>query len=155
MNNSITLIGREFRKYGEVMLDRNLDGNFAEYCPRHAELGNLIADLNPYGAGSFCSFSVSGLPKEKGVFVFFIGDAPLYAGKSVDLDKEIRNGFGRISYSCCGKKGQATHCRINHLILKAAQGGKEVSLFVHPCSDGETLRRTIVASIRPTSNMTC
>ncbi len=49
------------------------------------------------GHGTFCKFSVKGLPESRGVYVFQVEGQTVYIGKAVNLAKRFSIGYGTIA----------------------------------------------------------
>ncbi|MEL7569353.1 MAG: GIY-YIG nuclease family protein [Eubacteriaceae bacterium] len=103
-----------------------------EFFPQNGYKNEKKLELNKYGAGSFCKFSIH--PKwsgVSGVYAIYVDENLVYIGQCVDFAKRFNAGYGSISPRNCYEHGQSTNCKINKLILESAKNNKIISLYFY------------------------
>ena len=147
----IRQIGRyEFSREAAINPHRGADGRVLTYEPA-ATLAQ--GQLNPYGRGPFCKFSLPALPGQPGVYAVTVGTKVKYVRKCRRLsDKWGSSGYGRICRQDCLKDGRNINCRINAHIAVAANAGK-VELWFHPTDDGAAVEKELIETEKPAWNV--
>lgn len=145
-------LGRTFRSYGSPRFERHPDGSIRADDPQSRYAKADLYALHKYGAGSFCKFKIPGLPTTSGVYILCISGVPRYVGKAVHLRKRHAMGYGNISPKNSFVGGQQANCRINQLILTAAQSGDEVELSALACEVNDQLERGLIQYLKPEWN---
>lgn len=113
--------------------------------------------LNPYGDLEYCSFVVedSELSRERGIYLYMVGDEFVYVGRSRDpFRKRVNQGYGRIHPKNCYLDGQATNCHLNSLV--AMEEPTSVSLWLCPMGSDEQIvdaEHLLIASLKPPWNI--
>lgn len=103
-----------------------------EFFPQNGYKNEKNLELNKYGTGAFCKFSIH--PKwsgVSGVYAIYVDENLVYIGQCIDLAKRFNMGYGSISPRNCYEHGQSTNCKINKLILESAKDNKTISLYFY------------------------
>lgn len=120
----------EFVENINPIIDKN--GNVRELFPQDGYKNEKNLELNKYGAGAFCKFSIH--PKwsgVSGVYAIYVDENLVYIGQCIDFAKRFNMGYGNISPRNCYEHGQSTNCKINKLILESAKNNKTISLYFY------------------------
>jgi hypothetical protein len=146
--------------HGQVSVDSDSDGGPKEFHNVHRRYANVKnKQLAAFGAGPFCRLRVPGLQPAPGVYALSRDSLALYVGKSENL--EARFGYrlyGAISPANCyaatrgSSGGQATCCKVNHLILREARAGLATSVWLITTDEAAHLEKTLIALLRPPWN---
>ena len=124
--------GYLFEQVGAIEPLRGDDAEIIEEMPQSRYRNRNSLSLNNHGRGPFCRFRVARGRRECGVYIIASGDSTVYVGECQNLEERYgSNGYGGISPRNCFSGGQETNCRINTLILNAAKGGDELTLWFH------------------------
>ena len=141
----------EFVQYLEPVLDRN--GNIMEERPQDRYPKNETKELNAYGEGSFCKFSInprwSGV---SGVYAFYVNDELVYVGQCLDFATRFNNGYGRIAPRACFVGGQSTNCKINQMVLEKAKAEFKIALYFHMTHNYHVVEKDIIVHYQPQYN---
>lgn len=128
-------------------------GEIEEFSPQENYKKKNQLELNKYGEGSFCRFSVhakwSGV---SGVYAFFIDDTLAYIGQALDLAQRFNTGYGIISPRNCYVGGQSTNCKINKLVLNSVKCGRKVSVYFHMTHNFNEIERELIIHLKPQHN---
>lgn len=139
---------------GGTIIPEIENGHIKEYLPQSQYEKNNEIPVHKYGWGPFCKFSLPNLGKKEGVYIFFVGDKPVYVGECENLRKRINSQYGNISPRNCFAGGQETNCRVNHNILTEVKRGERVELFFYPVEqkDRKKMEDRLKKKLRPPWN---
>lgn len=148
-----TLAGREFRRVAVIRPEADANGLPVEEMP-HLQYDNRAGlPLNRHGYGPFCRFSVWGLPPRPGVYAVTVAGGLVYVGIANDLrERWGARGYGRIHPRNCFRGGQSTNCKVNHAILTAARGGREIQLWIHETLSLRPVEQRLISRFEPPWN---
>lgn len=148
-----TLAGREFRRVAVIRPEADANGLPVEETP-HLRYDNREGlPLNRHGYGPFCRFSVWGLPPRPGVYAVTVAGGLVYVGIANDLrERWGARGYARIHPRNCFRGGQSTNCKVNHAILTAARGGREVQLWIHETLSPRPVEQRLISRFEPPWN---
>lgn len=118
-----------FRYICDIEPERDADGGIRRFTPQDRYNNHAALPLNTYGAGPFCKFKIPWNIPHSGVYAIVANDRVQYVGECENLSARFNMGYGSISPRNCFKGGQETNCRINSLVLDAADSGLRVALF--------------------------
>lgn len=139
--------------HGPVLVQGGADGKPTQHFPQANYHRAHEKKLNRWGHGPFCSLSVPGLPATPGVYAILRGTTALYIGEGVNLAGRFgQRGYGRIQPVNCYQGGQATNCKLNHLIWREAESGAELALWVLKTPDHKRVEYRLLAALRPPWN---
>lgn len=148
-----TLLDYEFEYIQDInpVLDRS--GKVEEFYPQERYSNMEQLNLNKYGEGAFCRFSIhpkwSGI---SGVYAFFVNDELVYIGQALDLAKRFNMGYGIISPRNCYVGGQSTNCKINKLVLNSVKSKKKVSIYFHMTHEFHEIEGILIRNYNPPYN---
>lgn len=147
------LLDYEFEYIQDInpVLDRN--GEVEEFYPQEKYNNREQLNLNKYGEGAFCRFSIhpkwSGI---SGVYAFFVNEELVYIGQAFDLAKRFNMGYGIISPRNCYVGGQSTNCKINKLVLNSVKPKKKVSIYFHMTHKFHEIEKILIRNYNPPYN---
>lgn len=130
------------------------DGNIKVFYPQERYNKRDELELNEYGSGSFCKFSIH--PKwfgVSGVYSIFINDKLVYIGKTLNLGKRFNAGYGTISPRNCFVGGQTSNCKINNLILNSVAASKIVTIYFHYTNNYNEIEKILISHYNPKFNV--
>lgn len=137
----------------------DLDFSITNIENTHLQYSGMEHNLNSYGKGPFCKFTVnanSPVLGKKGCYGFLVDGIVKYVGKTTDsFLARINNGYGNISPRNCYEGGQSTNCKVNSNINKALQNNKDVKIGFLELNNDQEISRTeeeIIAAIQPEWN---
>jgi len=156
--------GTEFRFIDNMDPDRDPGGRVLELRPASKYDNRKGLRLNKYGEGPFCHFRIkAGKQALDSLGVYAIVEKlskVLYIGKCTratsTLGRRFNAGYGTISPRNCYQGGQSTNCRVNHLILEAANRGEMLTVVFHRCHLGHeasALEAKLIQRLRPPWNI--
>lgn len=130
------IAGYSFRYISTIRPEHDGKGMIRTFMPqpRYKNLEGL--PLHKHGSGPFCHFSIEGCPSSEGI----------------NLSSRFNVGYGRISPRNCYLKGQATNCKINHLILETAKRGDEVEVWFFLTMTRKSMESELKAALNPPWN---
>lgn len=135
----------------EPVVDK--DGNIKEFQPQNKYKNDKNLELNKYGEGSFCKFSINPIwSGVSGVYAFFINTELVYTGQCIDFAKRFNQGYGYISARNCFAGGQSTNCKINKLVLNSVKENKDVELYFLITNNYDKIERDIINNYNPPYN---
>ena len=143
MRDMLEICGYEFKRICSISPDR--DGSRVMRCEPQAGYKNVNRlNLHGYGSGAFCRYRIPTEYQLCGVYIVSMNDTPVYVGECRNLSQRHNTGYGQISPRNCYVGGQQTNCRINQLILKAAESESSIALWFLQTD----LHKTIEAELR-------
>lgn len=152
--SDIELLGYPFEYIQELEPDRNLLGKIKQYDPKESFSKKGSIQLNKYGTGPFCRFSI----KAKGnwgicgVYALFDNQELLYLGQTENFEQRFNTGYGNISPRNCYIGGQNTNCKINSMILSKYLTGKKVYLFFFKTANYDCVEHELIRALKPPYN---
>lgn len=153
MQEKIKLLDYEFEYVQDLSPVRNKDGKIKLFNPEKSYKNNKGHNLNKYGQGPFCRFSIN--PKWEGVsgvYAFFIGNELSYIGQCLNFLQRFNIGYGNISPRCCYEGGQSTNCKMNKVVLDAYQKGNTVDLYFHTTTNYDQVEYKLIQHFKPMFN---
>ncbi len=127
-------------------------GIVKEFYPDQEFRGNL--SLHKHGKGPFCVFTIPvTAAKKKGIYILLVDEQVKYIGFCDDLYEKFHFEFGHIQPRDCYWGGHPERCRVNHLILKAAQEGKEIKLAFSNQHASESKTAKLIWDLKPQWNI--
>lgn len=147
--------GEAFTLAGTLDPRRGPDGMPVEELPQERFVNARGLPLNAHGAGPFCSFDPPPLPASPGGYAITVDDEVVYVGITDNLLRRFGPvGYSRIQPANCYQGGQSTNCKINAGILRAAQAGHAIRLWVREGDDAHRIERDLIAALEPPWNGT-
>jgi len=125
------LEGYRFDFVASLDPERDETGTILESNPHERFPNPGSIPLNRYGHGPFCEFGISVPKGMTGVYALVVAGSVRYVGVCQDLGRRFNANYGHISPQDCYVGGQSTNCKVNHLILDAANAGEWVDLYFH------------------------
>jgi hypothetical protein len=108
---------------------------------------------NRYASGPFCTFILDGATTGPGVYAITVNAELRYIGRCENLaDRFGRNGYGHIDARNCHSDGQATNCKVNGLILKAARERAAIAVWFYRTTSKDTVERRLIGALNPPWN---
>jgi hypothetical protein len=104
-----------------------------------------FSHLHRYGIGEFCRFRIPTGWNSPGVYAVAVDSHLMYIGECEDLSFRFNAGYGQISPKNCFVGDQQTNCRINKLILKAAQSAAKIYLYFYSTSGRKALESLLLS----------
>jgi hypothetical protein len=142
-----------FELIGKIDPQRSPDGAVCEFFPQSRYANAKDLPLNGHGAGPFCKFRIGLSEHRQGVYALTADDETVYVGECEDLSRRFGpRGYGNISPRNCFQGGQATNCKVNHLILNAVKSGHLVRLWFLPMTDRKTVEAMLIRFYHPAWN---
>ena len=133
--------------------ERDRQGRCVGYMPQPRYAKRDQVDLHAHGHGPFCALVTPELAQESGVFVITVDGQPRYIGMCDNLAERFGpRGYGHIQPRNCYDGGQSTNCKINHLVLKAAQRGSCIALWFCRSSDPRPIEERLIRELAPEWN---
>jgi hypothetical protein len=87
--------------------------------------------------------------------VLTVDGSASYVGECIQLSERFNaRGYGTIHPRNCYERGQPTNCRVNRLVLDAAQAGRKVELWFHETVNRKPLEARLIAHLRTAWNAT-
>jgi len=142
--NDLILNGIHFQPVCEIKLACDSSGKILTDRPQGRYAKASSSRLHRYGSGEFCRFRIPTGWNSPGVYAIVVDSHLKYVGECEDLSFRFNAGYGQISPKNCYVGGRQTNCRINKLILEAAQTAVVIRLYFHPTSDHKALESTIL-----------
>ena len=128
--NNVLRIGEyDFQYVCTIEPERKTDGTILAFMPQPNYVNTDNLQLNKYGKGPFCKFTIPRDIKFPGVYALVEANDVKYIGECVALSPRFNMGYGNISPRNCFVGGQETNCRINNLILKQVSAGSMITLW--------------------------
>ena len=152
---SVTIEGRQFQFVADLAPERSENGKIKEIFPQARYQNVRGLPLNKYGKGPFCKFKIPSNLSDSGVYAILVDQETKYIGECVNLSRRYNGGYGNISPRNCYRGGQETNCRINNLVFRAADSGKQVTLWFHKTSNHEALEKELRDKIALDWNKAC
>lgn len=133
-----------FARLGTPSFERNPDGEVKMKRPQDRYSNSEQRALHRYGSGPFCQFDldVQAYEDAEGVFLITVGSEPKYIGKSSKIGKYIYD-ISNVSPSACYEGGQQTVCRINTKLFRAAQEGRDVSVWATESKNSDRIKQEL------------
>lgn len=145
--------GYDFVHVTFIVPERDPRGRLLEFMPQARYRNRLSFPLNPNGSGPFCKFRVRAAPGLAGVYAVTVDGRVTYLGECEDLaERWGSRGYGSIQPRNCFVGGQSTNCKVNHLILRAAQAGASVELWFHGTLDRKAIEAELRRRLKPPWN---
>ena len=130
---SLKIQDHTFSYVCEIIPKLNSEGNVMEIFPQSKYENKKNLNLNKYGKGPFCKFTIDRKYSGKsGVYVILVNNEIQYVGECDDFFKRFGMGYGNISPRNCFEGGQLTNCRINADILSVFKLKKSIHLYFSP-----------------------
>lgn len=148
----LSVRGYSFSLVCEIRPKREPDGSVAELNPQGGYENRQGLPLHKYGSGPFCSFRVPVEIREAGVYILTLNGETTYIGECANLSDRFNMGYGQISPRNCFKAGQETNCRINKLVLEAANNHAVIRLWFLPTQHYKTVERELLRQVMPPWN---
>jgi hypothetical protein len=136
----------------EPVCDRT--GQVQKFYPQEKYANGKQLELNKYGNGAFCRFSINPMMWScvSGVYAYFIDDELVYIGQALNLAERFNQGYGSISARACFTGGQSTNCKINKIVLEAFESGQTVALYFCTTGDFHRIERDLIGHYNPKYN---
>ena len=139
----------------EIIPNLDGEGNVIEIFPQSQYENKKNLDLNKYGKGPFCKFSIDRKYAGKtGVYLILVDDKIQYVGECDDFFKRFGMGYGNISPRNCFEGGQSTNCRINSDILSLFKLKKNIQLYFLETKDRFKIEHELIINQSPVWNKT-
>ena len=139
----------------EIIPKLNSEGNVMEIFPQSKYENKKNLNLNKYGKGPFCKFTIDRKYSGKsGVYVILVNNEIQYAGECDDFFKRFGMGYGNISPRNCFEGGQLTNCRINSDILSVFKLKKSIQLYFLETDDRFKIEHELIINFNPPWNKT-
>lgn len=132
---------------------KNSNSTIKEFYPQSKYKNKNNEQLNKYGYGAFCKFSVNDKYKGKcGVYAYYIDDKLVYIGKCKDFALRFNYGYGNISPKNCYIGGQSTNCKINKIVLESLKDKKDVSIYFYNTDRYDEIEKNLIKYYKPRYN---
>ena len=139
----------------EIIPKLNSEGNVTEIFPQSKYENKKNLNLNKYGKGPFCKFTIDRKYSGKsGVYVILVNNEIQYVGECDDFFKRFGMGYGNISPRNCFEGGQLTNCRINSDILSVFKLKKIIQLYFLVADDRFKIEHELIINFNPPWNKT-
>ena len=139
----------------EIIPKLNSEGNVMEIFPQSKYENKKNLNLNKYGKGPFCKFTIDRKYSGKsGVYVILVNNEIQYVGECDDFFKRFGMGYGNISPRNCFEGGQPTNCRINSDILSVFKLKKSIQLYFLETDDRFKIEHELIINFNPPWNKT-
>lgn len=135
----------------EIVPERDSNNNILQYKPY--DKSDILSGRKflEYGEGPFCKFNSLRNYEGQHVYAIVIGENVVYIGETVNLKRVFRQ-YSRISRRGCFKGGNATYCRINSNILKAALENKKAYLYAYRTDELTKYKKQMISRYNPILN---
>lgn len=141
------------RHVGTLEPDRAPGGDVVEFTPQDRYENRSRVALHAWGAGPFCRFRVPGAPAAEGVYVLTSDGEVRYVGEAVNLrERWGLAGYGSIQPRNCFKGGQPTNCKLNSLVLRSVQAGRQLDLYFVEVENRKAVEAELIRRLRPPWN---
>ena len=144
--------GYPFSYICAIQSEHNETGKILRFNPQSGYMNTRGLSLNRYGAGPFCRFRIPRDVPLEGVYVLLMNGSVQYAGECINLSSRFNSGYGQISPRTCYYRGQSTNCKINHLILRSTEHGKQVELWFFSTDNRKVVQSEIITKFKPPWN---
>ena len=139
----------------EIIPNLDGEGNAIEILPQSQYENKKNLDLNKYGKGPFCKFTIDRKYAGKtGVYLILVNDKIQYVGECDDFFKRFGMGYGNISPRNCFEGGQSTNCRVNSDILSLFKLKKSIQLYFLETKDRFKIEHELIINQSPVWNKT-
>ena len=149
---TLSLGGYPFARVCALEPDRDASGAIRTFMPQGEYANSREQALNPYGQGPFCRFRIPAAYPLRGVYAVLVGETVMYVGKCDNLSRRFNMGHGQVSPKNCYEGGQNTTCKINHLVLRVAEAGQEVTLWFYETEADAAVEAQLIQALRPSWN---
>jgi len=140
--------GFEFGHVCEIFPRRTAEGSIEIFMPQERYANAKSLQLNNYGSGPFCKFTIPTSYRHSGVYIISVDGEARYVGECTNLSARFNAGYGNISPKNCFVGGQQTNCRVNSLIFASAQAGSTVELWFFPTDDYKITETVLRSALR-------
>ncbi|HSH59103.1 MAG TPA: hypothetical protein VK988_05570 [Acidimicrobiales bacterium] len=141
------------RHVGTLEPDRTPHGEVVEFTPQDRYENRARFALHGWGAGPFCRFRVPGAPAVEGVYILTSEGEVRYVGEAVSLrDRWGLAGYGSIQPRNCFTGGQPTNCKVNSLVLRSVQAGRQLDLYFVEVEDRKAVEAELIGQLGPPWN---
>ena len=152
---SLKIQDHTFSYVCEIIPKLNSEGNVMEIFPQSKYENKKNLNLNKYGKGPFCKFTIDRKYYGKsGVYVNLVNNEIQYVGECDDFFKRFGMGYGNISPRNCFEGGQLTNCRINSDILSVFKLKKIIQLYFLVADDRFKIEHELIINFNPPWNKT-
>jgi len=152
---SLKIQDHTFSYVCEIIPKLNSEGNVTEIFPQSKYENKKNLNLNKYGKGPFCKFTIDRKYSGKsGVYVILVNNEIQYVGECDDFFKRFGMGYGNISPRNCFEGGQLTNCRINADILSVFKLKKSIQLYFLETDDRFKIEHELIINLNPPWNKT-
>ena len=152
---SLKIQDHTFSYVCEIIPKLNSEGNVMEIFPQSKYENKKNLNLNKYGKGPFCKFTIDRKYSGKsGVYVILVNNEIQYVGECDDFFKRFGMGYGNISPRNCFEGGQLTNCRINSDILSVFKLKKSIQLYFLETDDRFKIEHELIINFNPPWNKT-
>jgi len=142
--NDLIFNGIHFQFVCQIEVARGFTGQILTDRPQGRYAKASSSRLHRYGSGEFCRFRIPTGWNNPGVYAVSVDSHLMYFGECEDLSFRFNTGYGQISPKNCYVGGQQTNCRINKLVLEAAQSDATINLYFHSTSDHKELESQLL-----------
>ena len=152
---SLKIQDHTFSYVCEIIPKLNSEGNVMEIFPQSKYENKKNLNLNKYGKGPFCKFTIDRKYSGKsGVYVILVNNEIQYVGECVDFYDRFAYGYGSIQPRNCFKGGQETNCRINSNILTSFKANNSIQLYFLETVDRFKIEHELIQELTPPWNKT-
>lgn len=144
----------EFDFVCKIIPELEINGTPKKFFPQERYDNKKNLNLNKYGKGPFCKFSIDRKYSKTGVYVILVNDLIEYVGECDDLFKRFGMGYGYISPRNCFEGGQPTNCRINAKILSLLNSNHEINLYFLETTQRFKIEHELIIEHSPSWNKT-
>lgn len=135
----------------EIVPERDGNNNIIQYKPYDKDDILSGRKFLEYGEGPFCKFNNLQDYEGNHVYAILIDENVVYIGQTINLTRVLRE-YSNISRRGCFKGGNATYCRINSNILRAALENKKVYLYAYRTDELTKYKKLMISRYNPILN---
>ena len=152
---SLKIQGNTFGYVCEIAPNLDSEGNVMEIFPQSKYENKKNLNLNKYGEGPFCKFTIDRkYSRKSGVYVISVNSEIQYVGECDDFFKRFGMGYGNISPRNCFESGQPTNCRINSSILTLFKSNRIIQLYFLETHARFKIEYELIGKLNPPWNKT-
>jgi hypothetical protein len=141
------ILGVVFTFVASIEPDRNSCGDIFEFMPQSKYWKARGLALNRHGQGPFCQFRIPTTFPYQGVYAIVVDGEVAYVGQCQNLSERFNErGYGTIHPRNCFEQGQATNCKVNHLILESAKRGRRIDLWFHGSAAPDEIEEHLISN---------
>ena len=149
VKNLISSRGYHFEYVPCILPDKDETGEIRKFEPQCRYKNTHKLRLHKHGRGPFCRFRISRSLNTEGTYLLIVNGVVQYVGECKNLSSRFNSGYGQISPRNCFCGGQITNCKINQLILKAAEDGNQIELWFFKNQNRKEVEEELIANLNP------